>query len=182
MAGVIAGVRSLWIVATLLIWWGTAALTQSPSAPVNPRAFEFDFPAEGLSDIVGYWIEVFPSGSAQPLKVIYLASASRGSKGGLRVDLGNDLDGLADGEYVATVSVVGRLWQSERSASSEPFALSGRASRSPAAPAVRNVPTAPAPQSAPVAAEERPNNEPYSRWWTAAIVGILLSVFVPIFF
>jgi hypothetical protein len=183
---VIAGVRSLWIVATLLTW-GTAALAQPPSAPVNPRAIEFDFPAEGLSDIVGYWVEVFRSGpvtlSTPPVRVIYLARASRGSKGGLRVELGNDLDGLADGEYVATLNVVGRFGQSPFSEPSEPFALSGRASRPPphAEPAVRSVPTKPTPQPAPVAAEAKPNNEPISKWWTVAIVGILVSVLVSIF-
>ncbi len=184
---VIAGVRSLWIVATLLTW-GTTALAQSPSTPVNPRAVEFDFPAEGLSDIVGYWVEVYPSESVTkatpPLKVIYLAGTSRGSKGGLRVDLGNDLDGLADGEYVARLSVVGRFGQSPWSALSEPFAMSGRGSRSspPAAPAVQRVPTEPTPQSAPVTAEATPNNEHHSRWWTFAIVGIVISAFVPLLF
>ena len=43
-----AGARSLWIVATLLTW-GTAAWAQSPVA-VNPRAFEFEFPAVERSE------------------------------------------------------------------------------------------------------------------------------------
>jgi len=184
---VMAGARPLWIVATLLTW-GTAALAQSPTA-VNPRAFEFDFPAEERSDIVGYWIEVFPSGpvtlSTQPLRVIYVAKASRGSQGGLRLDLGNDLDGLADGEYVATLCVVGRSRRSPWSEPTEPFALSGRASRAPppVAPAARRVSTEPTPQSAPVAAEAMPQHKPHSRWWTIALIaGVALGVFGPFFF
>jgi hypothetical protein len=184
---VIAGARSLWIVATLLTW-GTAALAQSPAA-VNPRAFEFDLPAEERSEIVGYWVEVFPSGSvgqsAQPLKAIYFARASRGSRGDLRLDLGNNFDGMADGEYVATLRVVGRLGVSPRSAPTEPFALSGRASRAPppAAPAARRAPKEPTPQSAPVAVGAKPDNEPHPRWWTiAVIVGIVVGAFVPFFF
>jgi hypothetical protein len=184
---VIAGVRLLWIVAAILTW-STAALAQSPPKPVNPRALEFDFPAEGLSDIVGYWLEVFPSGtitkSTQPRKIIYVATASRGSKGGLRVELGDNLDGLADGEYVVTLNVVSRLGQSPWSSPSEPFEVSGRASRSPppAAPAARAVPMEPTPPTVPVAAATQPINEPHSRWWTAAIVGIVLSALAPIFF
>jgi hypothetical protein len=186
---VIAGARPLCIVATLLTWC-TAALAQSPVA-VNPRAFEFDFPAEELPDIVGYWVEVFPSGlvtkTTQPLRVIYVARPSRGSQGGLRVELGNDFDGLADGEYVVTLSVVSRFRQSPWSAPSEPFALSGRANRAPPRGALppRRVSTEPPPQSAPVAAAATPHNEPHSRsrWWTVAIVaGAALGIFAPFFF
>ena len=185
---VMAGTRSLWIVVTLLTW-GTAARAQAPSVPVNPRALGFDLPAEGRSDIVGYWIEVFRSGpvtlSTPPVRVIYLVAGPRESNGGLQVDLGNHLDGLADGEYVVTLSVVGRLGVSPWSAPSEPFALSGLGNRSPprAAPAARRLPTEPTPKSAPIVAAANPNNnEPHSRWWTAAVVGIILSVLLPLVF
>jgi len=196
---VIAGARALGIVATLLTW-GTAALAQSLPA-VNPRAFEFDVPAQERSAILGYWIEVFPSGSVKDstpsLRAIYRLRASRGNQGDLRLDLATDLDGLADGQYVATLRAIGRSGVSVRSAPSEPFEVSGRANRPPpaAAPVARRVQEEPTPQSAavtapvatpvatPVAAEATPDNEPRSRWWTVAFVaGIVLGILVPFIF
>jgi hypothetical protein len=172
----------LGLVATFLTW-STAALAQLTTEVVNPRSADFDLPADERSDVIGYWLEVFPRGSettsAPALKATYLKKSPPANKGGLRIDFGTALDGLADGEYVATLRAVSQTGQSPRSAPSEPFAVTGRASRpsSPGAVAARSTPTEPPPQPAPIAAEAKPDDEPRSRWWSVAfVVGIVIGV------
>ena len=104
--------RSVGLLAALFTW-SAAATAQPPSVPVNPRSIEFDLPAAERSVVLGYWLEVFRSGSdlslaAQPLRVVYLQKSSPGVNGSLRLDLGSQLDGLADGEYVVTLRAVSR--------------------------------------------------------------------------
>jgi hypothetical protein len=174
---------SLGLIATFLTW-STAPLAQSPLAMVNPRVVEFDLSGDGGSDVVGYWVEVFPRGSATTsapsVATMYLKKSSRGIAKGLRLDLRAALGDLADGEYVVTLRAVGQNGQSARSAPSEPFVLSGRAVRNPPS-GVRAAPAEPAPQPAPTVARAEPL-EPRSRWWTVAFfVGIAALVATIVF-
>jgi hypothetical protein len=178
---------SLGLIATFLTW-STAPLAQSPPAVVNPRVVEFDLSAEERSDVVGYWVEVFPRGSettsALALKAIYLKKSSPGNKGGLQIDVGTALGDLADGEYVVTLRAVSQTGQSARSVPTEPFVLSGRAGRNPpsGARAVRSAPTEPPSPPAPIVAKAKPDDEPRSRWWTVAFVVGILGVIATIVF
>jgi hypothetical protein len=93
----------------------------------NPEAVEFDVPGAGGSEIDGYRVELFPTGSdtksAEPVKTLELSSPSA-SDGKLRVDLRSSLEGLPDGAYVATIRTIRVDGQSARSEPTEPFLVS----------------------------------------------------------
>jgi hypothetical protein len=179
--------RWFWFLAASLTW-SAAALAQSPPVPVNPRAAEFDFPPTERSAVVGYWLEVFLSGSDTttlilPLRTVYLekASLSAGASGSLRLVFGSQLDGLADGDYVAVLRAAGRNGTSSRSAPSEPFSLSGRANRPfPPAPATRSATRAariePPSQSPPAAATSQPDPDSRPRRWILGIIAVVVAV------
>src|SRR5262249_6697867 len=134
-----------------------STLAAQPSFEIasNPRAVEFDVAAKDRSDILGYRLEIFANGadttSDQPLKIVNVRNAPSTRNGRIRIPLGASLDGLNDGDYVATLRVIGRGGESARSMPTSAFRVTGVANRpltdvvAPPAPSpgVQSVPSPP---------------------------------------
>ena len=103
---------------------------QSQSSPIrNPRIIEFDIPNENRSRVDGYRIELFQSREdtsvAVPIKAVDVRRALRRDELSVRVDLRQVLEGVPDGEYVATLRTLGPDGPSARSEPTAPFLVSG---------------------------------------------------------
>jgi hypothetical protein len=158
---------------------------QAPLANVsNPRAIEFEIAVQDRADVVGYRLEIFAIGSETPIgqfaRLMDFRRASISPNGFVRIDLGNALDGLGDGIYVATLKILGPRGESARSAPTEPFVVTGLSNRPSPRPLVLTVPSTgrppappPSPPPPPDTADTDTANESHSKFWT--IVGIAMA-------
>jgi hypothetical protein len=113
----------------VLLLTAPALTAQSTTGRIaNPEVVEFDVPNAGASEVDGYRVELFPTGSdttsAAPVKALEVSSTSSAAEGKLRVDIRGSLDELPAGEYVATVRTIRLDAQSARSAPTQPFLVS----------------------------------------------------------
>ena len=147
----------------------------APTATVmNPKVIEFEIP-EQSSPVMAYRLEVFRSGtdttSAQANWVVDIPQRDVPLADGVaRVDLVKALDGIPNGEYVATLRVLGSVSDSPRSSPTQPFTIVDMSRRSssnagiPGTVAQPGSPVSGAPQNAP----------PERLLWT--IIGIAMGV------
>lgn len=161
---------------------GTVSLDAQSKSPLasNPRAIEFEIPSGDPSGITGYRIELFPRGadtrSVLPLKVFDVPQTPRANDTRIRIEFEGVLDGLSDGEYIATLRTLSSHGESARSDPTEPFALSGHAGSVRREAAAPRAP--PSPASAPQPEPEQEHRPPL-----AVIIGILMgaaAILVPL--
>jgi hypothetical protein len=113
----------------VLLLTAPALTAQSTTGRIaNPEVVEFDVPSGGASEVDGYRVELFPTGSdtksAAPVKALEVSSTSTAAEGKLRVDIRGSLEELPAGEYVATVRTIRLDTQSARSEPTQPFLVS----------------------------------------------------------
>lgn len=114
---------------SVLLIGAPVLLAQSNAGRVtNPEAVEFDVPTELDSGIDGYRVEVFRTGSntksADAVKALEFSPTAAASEGKLRVEIRSSLEGLPDGEYLATIRTLRSNSQSARSEPTQPFLVS----------------------------------------------------------
>lgn len=116
--------------AICVVLFTPAGAAGQPAPIVNPRAIEFELPAGAHGNVIAYRVELFPSGSdtasAPAVRALDVPRARRPGRA-LRVDLREWLQGVPDGEYVATVRSLAGNGESPRSEPTEPFTISGLA-------------------------------------------------------
>jgi hypothetical protein len=88
----------------------------------NPTIVEVRVSGAPASDSDTYRLEIFPAGadtqSATPLRTVDFSAAALGGPDRSRFDIAGTLNGLPEGEYIATVRTVTATGMSARSAPS----------------------------------------------------------------
>jgi hypothetical protein len=152
------------VFATLFLVSSVSPLAAQTAAArvVNPEGFEFQLSPLYDQTATAYRVELFLSGSdisvTPPVRTLDVPAAGREPGQTIRIDFRAVLNGVADGEYIATIRQVDAAGTSPRSLPTEAFIVSGHGAARTGLP------------SAPTLTDEEKRHE---RYWTrvAIVVG-----------
>ena len=119
------------VLATLVLLVRPPALAAQPAFVriANPGTVEFEILDQRPAEVELYRIELFSRDAdtqvALPVKRVDVQAASAPKVGTIRIDLRERLEGVPDGEYVATIRTIRAGGESPRSQPTTPFFISG---------------------------------------------------------